>query len=87
MSTIATTKLSSRGQVVIPEEVRTRMGLMPGAQFVVVGEGDVVVLRLVTAPDLDDLTDLLAEARSQARRAGLKRSEVTAAIREVRSRK
>jgi len=87
MSVIATTKLSSRGQVVIPEEVRTRLGLQPGAQFVVVGEGDVVVLRLVSAPDLDDLDALLAEARSQARRAGLKRSDVAAAIQQVRDRR
>lgn len=86
MSAIATTKLSSRGQVVIPEEVRSRLGLQPGAQFVVVGEGDVVVLKLVSAPDLDDLEALLAEARSQARRAGLKRSDVRAAIQEVRDR-
>ena len=87
MSVISTTKLSSKGQVVIPEEVRAKLGLSPGAQFVVVGEGDVVVLKLVSAPDLGDLDDLLAEARSQARRAGLKRSEVTAAIQDVRGRK
>jgi len=87
MSVISTTKLSSRGQVVIPEEVRAKLGLRPGAQFVVVGKDDVVVLKLVSAPDLGDLDDLLAEARSQARRAGLKRSEVTAAIRDVRGRK
>ena len=87
MSVISTTKLSSKGQVVIPEEVRDKLGLSPGAQFVVVGEGDVVVLKLVSAPDLGDLDDLLAEARSQARRAGLKRSEVAAVIKDVRGRK
>ena len=87
MSIISTTRLSSRGQVVIPEEVRARLGLSPGAQFVVVGEGDVVVLKLVSAPDLGDLDDLLAEARSQARRAGLKRSDVRTAIQDLRGRK
>ena len=46
----ATTKLSSRGQVVIPEEIRNRLGLEEGAQFVVVGEGDVVVLKALKAP-------------------------------------
>ena len=87
MPVISTTKLSSRGQVVIPEEVRAELGLTPGAQFVVVGKDDVVVLKLVSAPDLDDLDDLLAEARSQARRAGLKRSEIAAAIRDARGSK
>ena len=43
----STTKLSSRGQVVIPEEIRNRLGLETGDQFVVVGEGNVVVLKTV----------------------------------------
>jgi AbrB family looped-hinge helix DNA binding protein len=38
MSEAATTKLSSKGQVVIPEEIRKKLGLEPGAQFVVLGE-------------------------------------------------
>ena len=38
MEALATTRLSSKGQVVIPEEVRTRLGLKAGVQFVVVGE-------------------------------------------------
>lgn len=32
---IATTKLSSKGQIVIPEEFRKKMGLEAGTQFVV----------------------------------------------------
>ena len=35
MSTLATTKMSSRGQVVIPEAVRNEMGLKAGDEFVV----------------------------------------------------
>jgi len=33
MADIATTKLSSKGQVVIPEEVRNKLKLKPGAVF------------------------------------------------------
>ena len=39
----ATTKMSSKGQVVIPEEIRRRLKLKTGAQFVVIGEDDVVM--------------------------------------------
>ena len=87
MSLLSTTRLSSKGQVVIPKEVRDRLGLEAGAQFVVVGEGDVVVLKLITAPDRGALDDLLAEARANARRAGLKRSSIKEAIQSVRDRK
>jgi AbrB family looped-hinge helix DNA binding protein len=39
MNSYATTKLSSKGQVVIPEEVRNDLGLNEGDQFVVIGQG------------------------------------------------
>ena len=34
MQALSTTRLSSKGQVVIPEEVRDRLGLEVGVQFV-----------------------------------------------------
>jgi AbrB family looped-hinge helix DNA binding protein len=40
MQMVATTKMSSKGQVVIPEQVRKSMNLQPGTRFVVLGEGE-----------------------------------------------
>jgi len=83
----ATTKLSSKGQVVIPEEIRKRLGLEPGAQFVVVGEGDVVVLKALKAPKMSDFKQLLDQAQASAEAAGLTEEDVTRAICEARSNK
>lgn len=83
----ATTKLSSKGQVVIPEEIRKRLGLQAGAQFVVVGEGDVVVLKALKAPKLSDFKRLLDQAQESAKTAGLTEEDVARAIREVRAKK
>lgn len=83
----ATTKLSSKGQVVIPEEIRKRLGLEPGAQFVVVGEGDVVVLKALKAPKMSDFKELLDRAQASAEAAGLKPEDVKRAIHEVRRKK
>jgi len=85
MPTSATTKMSSKGQVVIPEEVRNALGLKAGTKFVVVGEGDVVILKVVTPPSMSDFDDIIQEARRQARQAGMKRSDVTAALKAVRT--
>jgi len=85
MAELATTRLSSKGQVVIPEDVRDRLGLKTGDQFVVVGEGDVVILKTISLPSMKEFDDLVSKARSQARRAGLKPSDVAAAIRKVRA--
>jgi AbrB family looped-hinge helix DNA binding protein len=86
MSEAATTKLSSKGQVVIPEEIRDRLGLKPGAQFVVLGDRDVVILKVIQTPDMAEFDDLVGRARKAARKAGLKRSDVREAIRSARKR-
>ena len=83
---VSTTKMSSRGQVVIPEEIRNRLGLEAGDQFVVIGERDVVILKTLAAPDLDEFEDLVTSARKAARKAGLKRSDVRKAVSRARSR-
>ena len=87
MTDPTTTKLSSKGQVVIPEEIRDRLGLKPGAQFVVLGDRDVVILKVIQTPDLAQFNDLVGRARKAARSAGLKKKDVDRAIRRVRSRK
>ncbi len=87
MSTLTTTRMSSKGQVVIPEEIRDRLGLQAGAQFVVVGDRDVVILKAISTPSMKEFDNLIAQARQQARKSGLKRSDVEAAVAKVRSRK
>ena len=85
MAELATTRLSSKGQVVIPEDVRLRLGLKPGAQFVVVGEGDVVILKIISPPSMKEFEALVTKARAQARQAGLKRADIATAIKKVRA--
>lgn len=85
MSDTATTTLSSKGQVVIPEEIRARLGLKVGTQFVVVAEGDVVVFKVLEPPAVTEFDELLARARSAAKQVGLERSEIARAVAKVRA--
>ena len=85
MANISTTKMSSKGQVVIPEAIRKKLGLKSGDQFVVTGNKDVVILKSISPPSLDEFDDLIAEARKQARKAGMKRSDIAAALARVRN--
>jgi len=86
MSDLATTKMSSKGQVVIPENIRKRLKLKAGSQFVVVGDEDVVILKAISAPSMEAFDTLIAEARKQAREAGLKKADIAAAIAKARGR-
>jgi AbrB family looped-hinge helix DNA binding protein len=82
---LATSRLSSKGQVVIPEEIRERLGLKPGAEFVVLGERDVVILKAIAPPAMEEFDDLIQRAREAARKAGLKPADVRNAVKRARA--
>jgi len=80
MSSLATTKLSSKGQVVIPEEIRQRLGLQPGTRFLVLAEDDVVVLKTVTLPSSESFQALVRQAREAAALAGMTETDIQDAV-------
>ena len=81
---VSTTKMSSKGQVVIPESIRESLGLQTGARFVVVAGQDAILLKLVAQPSMEEFDELLAEARRQARHAGLEQSDIGNAVAAAR---
>ena len=81
---VSTTRMSSKGQVVIPENIRESLGLRTGARFVVVAGQDAILLKPVTQPSMEEFGELLAEARRQARRAGLEQSDIGNAVAAAR---
>ena len=84
MAGVSTTKLSSKGQVVIPESIRKKLHLKTGAQFVVVADKDVVILKNISAPSLDEFDGLITKARKSAKEVGLKKADIRDAIAKVR---
>lgn len=87
MTPLATTKMSSKGQIVIPENIRKQLGLKPGTQFVVVGQKDVVILKTITKPSITEFDQLISEARKQAKKAGMKKTDISSAIQKIRKKK
>ncbi len=86
MAGVATTKLSSKGQVVIPENIRKQLNLKTGTQFVVIGDKDVVILKKISPPTIEEFDELIAKARKVAKHAGLKKTDIKKAIVKVRNR-
>ena len=84
MNAYSTTKMSSKGQVVIPEDIREELGLKEGTQFIVVGDKDVVIFKTITPPSIDEFDELLTKATTEAKKAKLTRSKVEKAIKKVR---
>jgi AbrB family looped-hinge helix DNA binding protein len=86
MEKFATTKMTSKGQVVIPEDIRKQLRLKAGARFVVIGRKDVVILKEIAAPSMKEFDSLILEARRSAKRAGLKKSDIGKVVRKSRGR-
>ncbi len=84
MEKFATTRLSSKGQVVIPEIIRKKLNLSAGTEFIVIGEGDVLILKTITPPSIDSFDQLINQARLQAKEAGLVRADLNKAISKAR---
>ena len=42
---VETTKLSEKGQIVIPKDFRKKMGLKPGNQFLVIAAEEAIILQ------------------------------------------
>jgi AbrB family looped-hinge helix DNA binding protein len=84
MANVSTTKMSSKGQVVIPEIIRKKLNLKPGSQFVVVGDKDVVILKSIAPPNLNDFDELINQARGEGKKVGLTKTDIQNAILNVR---
>ncbi|MCA9432012.1 MAG: AbrB/MazE/SpoVT family DNA-binding domain-containing protein [Candidatus Omnitrophica bacterium] len=87
MSTLGTTRMSSKGQVVIPEKIRKALHLEPGSEFTVVAVGDTVMLKMIEPPSMEEMEGILERSRQYAKEKGLKPSDVEKAIRDVREEK
>jgi len=84
--TLAVTKTSVKGQLVIPQKIRRELGIKDGQLMLVYAAGDRIILKKVEAPE-PGLFSMLAEPiRAKAKERKITRKDVERAIREVRRR-
>lgn len=87
MSDISTTKMTSKGQVVIPEEIREYMHLESGAKFIVMATNDSIIFKKVTPIPQKDVKLLLKASRAIAKKYKFKEKDIPSIIAEVRAMK
>ncbi|MFH1774404.1 MAG: AbrB/MazE/SpoVT family DNA-binding domain-containing protein [Methanobacteriota archaeon] len=71
MSEAELVKISPRGQIVIPKDIREVLGLEGGERFAVKAQGDVILLKRVEIPELKE-----SWGESFAREKGIKEEDV-----------
>ena len=78
--------MSSKGQVVLPKKIRNEMDLQTGMKFVVITDGDNILLKPIREPSLEEFDTVMAESQKWAADVGMEEKDIADAIRSVRER-
>ncbi len=85
---IETIKMSSKGQIVIPQDIREDLQLGEGSVFAVVSNQDTIVLKKLETPSKEDLIkELVAiakEGKERLQRKGLKEDDIPELVKSAR---
>ena len=86
-----TIKMSSRGQIVIPQDIREEIEASEGTIFSVVSSKDAIILKKISVPSKEDLIKeigaIALEGRKRAERLGIKESDVPELVQRARKSK
>ncbi|MFQ5710873.1 MAG: AbrB/MazE/SpoVT family DNA-binding domain-containing protein [Candidatus Geothermarchaeales archaeon] len=78
---VATVKISSKGQVVIPASVRRRAGMRRGERVLVIALGDTILLKKIAGKTFEQT---LSPVWERAREVGLTEEDLDALIKEAK---
>lgn len=84
MPILEVTSLSTRGQVVIPNDIREKMHLEPGTKMIVIQDGENILLKPIKAPRASQFDKLIALGDKIQRKLDLKESDIEKVINDVR---
>lgn len=91
MSEVEITKMSSKGQVVVPQDIREELGAKEGTVFAVFASADTIILKKVETPSKEELRKRLeritAWGETHAKKIGVGEQDVEALIHHRRGAK
>ena len=84
MGEVVITRLSSKGQIVLPKALRETLGLESGDIFALFGEEDTIMLKRIDLPSEKEFEKLLVWGQKYAKKHKISRKDVLKAIEESR---
>ena len=78
MSAVEITSISSKGQLVIPLEIRTKLKIAIGTKLFVMTDGENILLKPVEEPRITTFNKLVLQSRKIAKEKGIKKSDLAA---------
>jgi len=83
-TTIEITRLSTKGQVVLPASTRKNLDLQIGTKFMILESQGNIVLKPIRAPEPGYVEKLLRAAQASAKKQGLTKKDLENMIKKVR---
>lgn len=77
-------KISSRGQIAIPSDIRSKLNLKEGQKVLFFVEDDTILIKKILPKTFAEITKPLKEA---AQKAGMKESDVPEIVHKFRAKK
>ena len=85
MSTFNVTSLSSKGQVVIPNNLRKQLGMTTGVKLIIFTDGANLLLKPIKTPKIENFQKLIQSSRVLVQKKKIKQVDVKKFIKHVRN--
>jgi AbrB family looped-hinge helix DNA binding protein len=84
MKSFEITKLSSKGQIVIPGAIRQELNVHDGTQFIVFTDGENILMKPIQEPDTGEFGRLIAKSRAVVKKTGARKKDLNKIIKKIR---
>lgn len=85
---VEVSRISSKGQVVIPSSIREQLGIKPSDRFLVFGSEDTIVFKKISASAIKkSFEEITAPLAKRARELGITEEKVAVAVHKFRKEK
>jgi len=85
MNKMQVTSVSSKGQIVIPNDIRETIGISTGTKLIILTDGNNLLLKPIQDPDFDTFRNLIKESKKLVTKIGLKKANVKKLISQIRN--
>jgi len=88
--TVEIIRMSSKGQIVIPQDIRTEISASEGTMFAVISGRDSIVLKKVATPSkeelISELNEIAKDGRKRLEARGIKEADILNIVEKSRKR-
>ena len=84
MSILEISTISSKGQIVIPNNIRKELKISEGTKFAIITDGENLLLKKIEAPKIKEFKKLISNSKKAIKNKDIKKSDLEKIITDTR---